>query len=345
MIRKDFIIFLLLAVGFISCEENFSPKAEFEEEYILTCIIGASSPYERISPSVNIFHTYDVEDFNPSVNTVDPMLSGAEVTLEYSNGNSFFLEEDTLIYSIEDTVTGEDIILWEDLNRYGNPRIVYSGNGLPYHRNQMNLTATLSNGKVLSANTKIPKGIFFNYSYDFPHGVTPTIEQWKYGNYWGIYWDPVDFHLCFSKFVINYTKQVDSATTSSFYEEIPLQLIDNNGNQEPVYPSFTRKGKLEYKFDAMNYALRRISEGDPDKENYKIYWFSLIVVEYDTPLSNYYSSINGYLDQFSVRLDETIYSNIRGGMGIFGTYKLNEMDYLIDEDYVHSFGYKMFNEP
>ncbi len=130
MKMKGLTSFLLLVTVFISCEENFSPKAEFEEEYILTCIIGAYSPYESISPLVEIFHTYDVDGFDPGVNIIDPILSGAEVSLEYSNENYFYLGEDTLMYRVD------DIVYWIDSNRYGNPRIASRERSPQQHKKQ-----------------------------------------------------------------------------------------------------------------------------------------------------------------------------------------------------------------
>jgi hypothetical protein len=41
----------------------------------------------------------------------------------------------------------------------------------------------------------------------------------------------------------------------------------------------------------------------------------------NSDLAAYYSSLNGFLDEYSVRLDEQVYSNINGGIGIFGAYK------------------------
>jgi hypothetical protein len=63
------------------------------------------------------------------------------------------------------------------------------------------------------------------------------------------------------------------------------------------------------------------------------------LLSFDEHLSNYYSSTHGYLDEFSIRLDETVYSNIEGGMGIFGSYYKSERLFPIYASYIASYGF------
>ena len=64
------------------------------------------------------------------------------------------------------------------------------------------------------------------------------------------------------------------------------------------------------------------------------------LTEFDFPLSRYYASVNGSLDRYSVRTDESVYSNIDGGIGIFGSTMSSEYSFPVDKKYVESFGYK-----
>ena len=63
------------------------------------------------------------------------------------------------------------------------------------------------------------------------------------------------------------------------------------------------------------------------------------VLEFDAPLSNYYSSIHGYLDHFSIRIDEDVYTNIKGGIGVFGATRNTVLPLNFREDYLSIFGY------
>ena len=61
---------------------------------------------------------------------------------------------------------------------------------------------------------------------------------------------------------------------------------------------------------------------------------------YDPHLSRYYTSLYGNANDYSIRTDPAFYSNINGGIGIFGSQTLSSFDYLFDLLYVRSFGYQ-----
>ena len=87
--------------------------------------------------------------------------------------------------------------------------------------------------------------------------------------------------------------------------------------------------------------MAAISEGDSDKSRYEVLGFDFDLVEFDFALSRYYASINGSLDQLSIRLDETVYSNIAHGYGVFGTSMANSMLFPVNATYAASFGYSV----
>ena len=82
-----------------------------------------------------------------------------------------------------------------------------------------------------------------------------------------------------------------------------------------------------------------ISQGDPNKKDYKIYGAVFTLMIFDENISNYYSTTNGFLDDFTIRIDEKDYSNIQGGLGIFGTYRTQSTGAVFTHNYIKSFGY------
>jgi len=56
-------------------------------------------------------------------------------------------------------------------------------------------------------------------------------------------------------------------------------------------------------------------------------------------LSKYYNSTNRSLDTYSVKLNETDYSNITNGYGIFGAYVRKYAGIRFTHAYIESFGY------
>jgi hypothetical protein len=321
------------------CEENFSPKAEFEEQYVASCVIGINATASSFTATLYLSSTYDVEGFNPGINTVDPAIKGADVTIGYGENNIYPLPEDSSViyHPLE-----PEIILWADSNRYNNLYAYYTNPDIPIRTQTLQLQIELPNGRHLSAETDLPRGIFIEYSYDFPHGITSGINQWKFGDAWEITWNTQADKLYFAKFILSYTIEADSATEYKSVE-IPLQYVNDGMNEKPVFPGFNYPGKLAYKFEALDKFMAKISEGIEDKKSITVLSASLSITELDTKLSAYYSSINGYLDEYSVRLDEQVYTNINGGLGIFGSYRTTTIEHLFDQQYINSFGYSSNN--
>lgn len=330
------IILIILGLFIFSCEENFSPKADFKEKCVMTCVLTNNPYVPLITVTVNINKTYDVEGVDPSVNTKDPTVNGAKVYIELPNGSLVNIGEDTVTTRKKDTV----IIV---KNKYGNPKTYYGGNFATV-LGKLKLNALLPDGTVLTGETTSIDGIYFNYSYSFPHGITSKINQWKYGDFWGIYWDTREFHTYFQEFSLSYYKRDKDGNNVYGTVKIPAEILTVNGKPEPVYPEKLKPGKIEIKFTALDYLMNQISDGDQEKSSYYIGDIIMRVVEYDDQLSKYYTSINGYMDDFSIRLDQSVYTNIKGGLGIFGFMRINELKHPVDKEYIHSFGYKQIGE-
>lgn len=332
MIRN--MLMLLTVVLFVSCEENFSPKTEFEENYVISCVFGTSGMYETVPVELYLTKTYDVEGLDPNNNKVDPSVAGASVILSYSLNESFLLREDTLVYY--DTLGN---LIWGSFNRYNNPFIIYRNPSIPLRYTTLTLSVELGNGKVFTSSTKIPRGVFLNYSYDFPHGITSFIDQWRFGNYWGINFEEEEDQLYFSALTFSYNINGDSSSINKTVE-VPLEYVKKDGKYLPVYPGYNYGGDLKYKFSAFDRVLSSLSNDAPQGSVITVFDLRLTVVQFDNALGQYYSSINGYLDNYSVRLDERVYSNINGGIGVFGSYRSTIVTHEFDKDYIHSFGYK-----
>ena len=51
------------------------------------------------------------------------------------------------------------------------------------------------------------------------------------------------------------------------------------------------------------------------------------LVQTDQALYVYYNVANGFRDAFSIRMDQPDYSNIEGGLGVFGSYNVDKKSY------------------
>lgn len=328
--KRVLILFLFVfacSFLFISCEENFSPKETFTERNILYCIIEIDQRLINFSPKVFITKTYDTQGFYPPTDHgLPPSIAGAEVSMKLNN-EVFAFEQDTASQNSD------------DLNA---PQIYYSlisKNGIPAKPlNELSLTAKLPDNTVLSAKTKIPKLLELTYSYDFNSGIHTMMDRWQWGNAWTIYWDVIEGNLYYPRLTLNYSVIKDSVET---YKSviIPNKYLKSGNSNVANYPGFIGKGEISYDYAAIDSAMANISAGDTSKSDYYISNITLQILEYDASLSNYYTSINGYMDNFSIRLDESVYTNVTGGIGLLATYLKHSTMFQVNRIYLMKFGY------
>jgi hypothetical protein len=319
----------------ISCEENFSPKADFEETYVASCVIGLLDGENKFIATLNLAKTYDVEGILPELNNVDPTVTEANVKLSFPHIASYNLESDTAIYYHPGI---PDSILWANYNLYGNPFVTYSANEIPIRYSPLQLDIDLPNGDKVSATTQFPRGVFLDLNYDFPHGVSTNVNTFKYGRFWEISWDAEEKHMYYCMLELSY--QIESETNIiNKTIEVPIEFV----NGKSVYPKFNYPGKVRYSFEAINKTMKDLASEVSDPNSIIIKSLTLNITELNEDLSNYYSSINGFLDEYSVRLDDQVYSNINGGIGILGAYKNTTVKKFVDKSYVESFGYRTNN--
>lgn len=306
-----------------SCDESFNPKTDFEEKYVLFGVVEYSPQTPSISLKAAVLRTFDSEGFDPSVSHTDHSVQGCVITLTIGD-KEFKLSEDSLRF----------------VTQSFRPKYSYGVSGFSFTRNQeLKLKAVLPNGKVLTSKTRIPEPLsLLEFSFPFNSGVHTKLNQFIWGDTWKINWDSYDDYLFFPRLTLNYWIKTDSSTKYKT-AEIPLKYIKKNGRHEPVFPFYTWEKQTEYSFDCIDSVMTQISAGDTAKSRYIIHSMSFGMLEFETNLSSYFSSTNGYLDNFSIRLDESVYTNISGGIGVFGAFTSNSQTFKVERAYVESFGY------
>ena len=90
--------------------------------------------------------------------------------------------------------------------------------------------------------------------------------------------------------------------------------------------------------------IKEISAGDTAKSYYRLDGVDFSLYQFDDALSKYYSSVHGSLDDYSIRVDQSVYTNISGGLGIFGCRALTANSWKMNSAYAHSFGYLGWSE-
>jgi len=321
MRKLIFLLFITInIILLISCDDQVDPKTDFKDVYALNCVIRGDTSFQVAT----ITRSYNVEGFDPLTNTNDPFIKGAVIKLTYkSNGRT---------YTFRDTT-----IARPDDSRYSTPMSYYYIKDFrPTTLSPISIEATLPNGKILRANSTTffaSPYLIQNLFYSIPIAVigNSLVFNWTRiatSNNEKIYYVP--------ELVIRYAK-IQNGTTVEMQKKVPLFYI--NGDI-PFYPSI--QGDItSASFDTLTIrrSIEEISSGDPDKQNYIIHKAVFRLLITDKNLAVYYSAQKTFLDEFSVRVTQPEFTNINGGLGIFGTLTSTQVDVPIKASYIRSFGY------
>lgn len=308
------IILLLIVFVFSlilnSCEENFSPKADYQEKYILYSIINTDSSIQ----TAVLQRSYNVDGYDPEQNTADPFIQGADIRIRQGD-NVFFMRDTSAART--------------DTSTYKAPvHFYYTDNFYIQGSDSLEIIATLPNGKKLYGITGLANSIEFRKESD--HTLPPAEKD-----FFTFSWNaPTSSSWYLPKFIFYYLK--DGVRYS---KEVPLGYSVDNGKWVAIYPAITNNNIIRFQNSALDSALSQISNGDPNKSSYKIFGGVFTLLIFNESISNYYSTTNGFLDDFTVRIDETDYTNIKGGFGIFGTFKKQASGTIFTAEYIKSFGY------
>ena len=311
------IMLMLVSISlFISCDADFSPYAEFQDKYSLTCLLRNDTTYQTAVLS----HNYLPSQPDPNSYTNDPSIVGADIRVWYNDS----------VYVLSDSSETRT-----DSSRYTGPyRFYFNDNFKITPQEEIEIEVLLENGRRLFSSSVTPKDIIFSDESDV---IIPPVNSdlvkfvWA-ANEQGAYYSP--------KFEIKYL-QIINGNPEQKTIEVPLKYVNKNGILEPVYPEASNRTTVVYSMETIAQTLENISEGDPNKQNYSVYQTPLFnLLAFDAALSKYASSTSKSLNDLTVTLNTADYTNIEGGFGIFGSYiKKNYSTIKFQQNFVESFGY------
>ena len=298
-----------------ACEENFSPKGDYRDKYVLNCILRSDTSFQVATVS----GSYDVEGYNPLDNSTDPFIKGADIRIWY--GDNVYVMKDSIIERGADT-------------RYDTPLTFYYVKNLKIVQDsELEIEALLPNGRRLKSHTKVP------YAPQLDQSASDFIIPAPGKDVVSIKWTSKEQNLIFAPNIFIVYFKSGANGKQRFIKKVPLNYFDREGNILPNYPQPSNNRALEVELSALRRAMEELSEGDLDKRSYSIVTLVIDVLTYDNNLSRYFASSAQILDQFSIRLDELDYTNIEGGFGIFGAFIKKRFIIRFDEEYIGSFGY------
>lgn len=312
-------LFIIIAILTLpGCEENFDPFTEGKEVIVLNSILRNDTTYQ----TVYLTKSYAPVGFDPLLNTEDHYVKNADVRVWV--GDSVYVFRDT---SIERS----------DTSRYkGRVFFYYHDNLTLTNKKDIEIVATLENGKKLSAKSFTPSRISFSTTSD-------NVVSESSNDLIKIIWESTasnQFYL--PRMSFSYYKLIDGKQVK-FSKVVPLKYLNEGGVQIPYYSQPGYSTNFLTPKNVIKNALEEISEGDSNKEIYSIMdVISIEVLTYDNNLTKYYSSTQT-TDNLSIRVDENDFTNVSGGLGLFASLTKDVYKMKFYSPYIKSFGYNIIS--
>lgn len=306
----------MVVVLTFSCEENLNPYGSLEEKYVLNCVIRGDSTFQVAT----LTKSYMATNGDPYSYTDDPAIKGATIRLWNGNDKVVFLR---------DTSISEP-----ETSNYDRPYSAYYTNSFqPKSNSKVEIEAILPNGKILRSQAYVPAQVMV-----FPSSSTQQIPP-EEGNDLFIKWSSDQKNPVFIvRLAIYYFKHEDGQKKRNVFT-IPLNYVSYNNDFIPIYPKPQSETIYAVSMETVNKAMQQISEGDENKGRYEILSCIAEVLSLNEELSFYYNGTARSSDSYSIKLDETDYSNIENGSGLFGIYLRSYMLLRFKHEYIYSFGY------
>jgi hypothetical protein len=320
MTRRFNFLPALLAIAFVACNEEFTPKGKFEPTLVVYGILGG----DRDIQFVRVSSTYNTVGFDPKENSEDPQITDAVVTL--SSAGSTIMLRDTLL-------------LRRDSSRYKSLIHAYYVSGMrptPNTRYQLSVnTATRGSatGSVLVPDHGIPtvtNPFIFTRPLNFPNTdifIGLVLANDARGYVVRLF---VDYEIIPGQF-----RRI----------EVPMRIDWTTGEPVPVYPS-VRRGVTESSpslsishqitRDAYVYALYQAELGY-SRTTLRFRQAVIVLYSIDKNLYSYYNIANGFQDPSSIRTDQPDFTNIRGGVGVFGAYSVDSVTVDLENRWIDIF--------
>lgn len=316
---KKFVVYISL-IGLIflnlSCEEDFDPYGEHKERYILNCVIRGDSTFQ----TATLTKSYTAGNFDPYSNTEDQAIKDA--TIRIWNGDKVVILRDSTVEPLEGSL-------------YKKPyTIFYTNDFKPEPNSSVEIEAILPNGKRLNSIAKVPAVL--SVSRALSSDRIPPIDQ----EYVKVQWSSSQANPVFIvRLAIYYFKHENGKKARGVYT-VPLKYLQYGDKYLPNYPRPQSEFVYAVDMETVSKAMELISYGDSDKSKYEILSCIAEVLSLNDELSFYYNATARGEDIYSVKLDETDFSSIANGYGLFGVYMRAYHVSNFTHAYIRSFGYE-----
>lgn len=320
MPRTIFYGFVSLSLVLSACKDTFDSRTTLDQKMVIYSVLSTDRDIQYVRVQTN----YMPPEYDPLSYTSDSFLSDAHVSLKDAGKT----------YLLRDTIVARS-----DSGRYSFPlRIFYLNRFTPQRGKSYDVIVQSPSYGQAYATIIIPEKPFITLSADVAQ-IIDRPDRYAQGV-------PIVFIAKLSKlskgYVARFLLYYDVLKGSEWVEErveIPISSADSSSYSLdiPKYPDLTvapntsqigllyRNGY--YKGTLNNLNLRY--------KNTRIIfkWATLVLLQADKNLYDYYSITHASRDPFSIRLDEPMVSKVTGGLGVIGAYSLDSTVNILPENF------------
>lgn len=256
--------FLIFAI--YSCDENLNPYGEFQEGYVLYCIIRGDTTFQ----TATITKTYMVDNYDPYSYKDDTSVKGAKIWL-WNKDNVAIMRDTTL----EQTPN----------SNYNRPYTFYKTESFQPEANSLvEIEALLPNGKRLKSSAKVPAKV--NMIRSNSSDRIPPTEN----NFIKVAWQSDQKDPVFIVRMGIYYFHEENGVRKRKIKVVPLEYVKYNDKYVENFPKPQSETAYGVDMATINRAMELLSEGENDKSKIEILSCITEVVSLNDELSLYYNA-------------------------------------------------------
>lgn len=280
--RKVFLCCALVLIA--GCDNSFDPKEEYQERIVVFAVLDVTSPVQV----VRLERTFDAAGTNPNEPIGKQPVTDAKVRIQ-TNKRTFTLT-DTLV----------------DIGAGTMKKIWITRELLPVEGAVYTLLVEVPGLPAISSQATVPSRAFVQLLAPDVAGLRKGVEL-RAGAI-STSATPRGFYF---RLWITGEKTVNGKRVELRYE-IPRGIDPKTGNTEYTKPS--RDISVEFPTEFLADLRARLEQTD-STQNIQVVGTAYSL---DTYLYAYYQTVRGFDDPVSVRQDKPDFTNIDGGIGVFG---------------------------
>jgi len=295
-------ILVIVMILFFGCrKDDFSPVGNYEKRAVAFAVLDNRMGNQIIK----VQSLYPDKD---NISLLEKRITNLKVNL--SDGNNNFPFRDTIIQGSENFsyFTSGNF----NINRGSKYWLTISGDDIPTATSEI-ITPRAQDITLYYASDKI------------------QLKYSKYSSVKGF------LHHYYVEFYIREGNKI----IQNYRVEIPseLRIINDGKDTIRIYPALTKENNHIFSYSSLFTELEKYK---PEAINRKLVVKRTIatVLSLDYNLYNYVSTVRGFSDPVSVRLDQINYSNIANGYGVFGAVAIDSVIEKIPAFLVQGFGFE-----